>query len=874
MNISTIYRSCILIFLTLFVHVQYSYSQTLPQQRASVFSSGGGMTTSGNFENFGVIGETIVSPQIGNGTTSGQLGFIYMTLPNEPYYIRQNDSLILVDMYNAMGGANWTVSWDLTTPVRSWAGVNIAYGSVVTLNLNNNNLTGTLPNSVRNFSRIRESNFALNIGSNRLGFESAEDFVNTIPLFTYAPQAKIYTPKDTTIQQGQSATFNSETAGDFNRYQWFKDNTILAGETNPTLQITNAVPNDAGEYYCRITNTQATQLTLERHKINLNVEGFLNTFDSLALVRIFEETGGTSWTNPWNLNDPVATWEGVTLRGDKIRELDLSRRNLTGNLPDVFDADLFSELRYLSFFDNKLEGQIPATIGQLTTLTYLDLDKNQFEGAVPASFGGLINLQALWLSRNNLDALPDEIGNLSSLQNLYLNDNKFTSLPSTLGNLSELLVLNVSDNELSEFPNSIINLRKLRELYANRNFITLLPSAMNNLVALTTLEFNTNQLSSLPTTEILQLPNLAVFRIAENSLEFDDLLPYANRSFQTFDYAPQAPINEEQDILATVNQSISFTIQTQGTGNLYQWFKNGQPVSTLQILTINRVRIADAGTYTASITNPALPNLTLQRRQIILNVECAEGLGFELAQPQQTVFCENQPFGLRLEISSQFAGSTQIRWRKDGVVLAFANEKNYTVTQAGKYTAEIVTAEGCTAISNEIEITILPQPELSIELVDNTVLTSSVTSIEPVTYQWLKDGQAIENAFESSYTPTETGEYSLLVVSQTGCSSISQSIIFTGSDVTGIEEPIQLRTLSLFPNPNNGIFFLDFGTNYPNGTPKFTLIDAIGREINLKVERISSTRYKIYADKLTGGMYQLKIETLDGAALRKFILSE
>ncbi|AFM06216.1 Leucine Rich Repeat (LRR)-containing protein [Bernardetia litoralis DSM 6794] len=872
MNTSTFYRICILIFLILCVHIQSSYSQTTPQQRASVISNGGGTSSSGSFQNFGVIGEPIVSPQIGNGNISGQLGYIYMTNTNEPYYISRNDSLILVDIYNNMGGTNWFNSWDLTTPVRTWVGVEAAYGSVITLNLNQNNLTGTLPNSIRNFSRINESNFEINIGSNRLNFESAEYFINTIPLFTYAPQAKIYSPRDTTIIQGESVIFNSETAGDFNRYQWFKDNIALTGQINPTLEIINATPDDAGEYFCRITNTQATQLILERHKITLNVEGFVNSFDSLALVEIFEETGGTNWTNSWNLNDPVATWEGVTLQGDKIRELDLSRRNLAGNLPNVFDADLFTELRYLSFFDNQLEGQIPATIGELATLTYLDLDKNLFEGAVPTSFGGLTNLQALWLSRNNLDELPNEIGNLASLQNLYLNDNKFTSLPTTIGNLSELLILNVSDNELSEFPNSITNLIKLRELYANRNFIALLPTAMNNLVALTVLEINTNQLSSLPTT-VQQLANLSVFRIAENSLEFDDLLPFANRSFQTFDYAPQAPINDEQDILATINQSISFTVQTLGNGNIYQWLKDGQNISTLQTFSINRVQIADAGIYTALVTNPALPNLTLQRRQIILNVECAEGLGFELAQPQQTVFCKNQPFGLRLEISSQFAGSTQINWRKDGVILAFANQITYTVTTAGKYTAEIITAEGCTAISNEIEIITLSQPEVSIELIDNVVFTSHVTSTESITYQWLKDGEAIENAFENTYTPTETGEYSLLILSEAGCSSISQSIIFTQS-ITGIEEPIELRSLSLFPNPNNGIFFLDFGTNYPNGTPKFTLIDAIGREIEIKIEHISSTRYKIYADKLTGGMYQLKVETLYGTALRKFILSE
>ncbi|WP_291722888.1 immunoglobulin domain-containing protein [Bernardetia sp.] len=872
MNTSTLFRIFFLTFLSLCVHIS-SYSQTTPTQRASVVSGGGGKTSTGSFQNFGVIGEPIVSSQIGNGTTTGQMGYIYMTVGNEPYYIGRNDSLILVDMYNNMGGNGWLNSWDLTQPVTTWAGVEIAYGSVLSVNLNSNNLTGTMPISVRRFSRINEPDFQINIGNNRLGFESAEDFVNTIPIFTYSPQAKIYSRLDTTITQGESITFTSEAAGDFNNYQWFKDNVILSGETAPTLELTSVLPSDAGEYFCRITNSQATLLTLERRIINLNVEGFVNPFDSLALVQIYEETGGENWVNSWDLNSPVSTWEGVTLQGNKVRELDLSRRNLVGELPDVFDAELFSELRYLSFFDNQLDGEIPSTIGKLSELTYLDLDKNNFEGSVPASFGELTNLQALWLSRNNLSELPNQIGNMASLQNLYLNDNNFASLPTTLGNLSELLVLNVSDNELSEFPNSITNLIKLRELYANRNLIATLPTAMSNLAALTTFEVNSNQLSSLPTTNLLQLANLSVLRVAENSLEFDDLLPYANQNFQTFDYAPQAPINEELDILATINNSVSFSVETQGNGNEYQWTKDGQIVSSAQTLTINRVGTTDIGIYLATVNNPSLPNLTLQRRSITLNVECADNLGFTIAEPQQTVFCEEQPFGLRLEIDARFAGSPQIRWRKDGVILAFANQINYTVTQAGVYTAEIVTADGCTARSNEIEITTLPQPELFIELIDNTTFTSSITSTEPVTYQWLKDGEIIDGATEETFTPTESGEYSLLVRSETGCSSVSESIIFN-NPVTGIDEPIELRGLSLFPNPNNGIFFLDFGTSYPNGTPRFTLIDGIGREIDIKIEQVSSTRYKIYGQKLTGGMYQLKIETLDGAALRKFVLSE
>ncbi|WP_338763754.1 BspA family leucine-rich repeat surface protein [Bernardetia sp. ABR2-2B] len=818
------------------------------------------------------LGETVVTwtaiDSAGNTATDEQIVTI-----EQQYYVTPSDSLILVDIYNEMGGASWNTSWDLNTPVSTWNGVAVSCGNVAALNLSSNNLTGILPSSVLDLERITEGNFLLNIKGNRLNFASAESFVGRIPNFIYSPQAKIYATRTESVGQTESITFSSQTEGDFNLYQWYKDENAIAGATNWDYTITSAVPSDAGVYTCKVSNTVATQLVLERNPITLEVEGFVNSTDSLALVQLFLGTGGqTSWTEVWDLTQPVSTWSGVTLSGSKITELDLSSRNLTGTLPDVFDAELFSELRYLSFFDNKLDGQIPSSIGAITTLTYLDLDKNNFEGSVPASLGNLTNLQAFWLSRNNLTSLPNEIGNMRSLRTFYLNENQFEELPETIGNLSELLILNVSDNELKELPNTITNLTKLIEFYSNRNYITSVPTEIQRLVSLRTFEINTNNLSSLPI-GFTQISSLAKFRVSENELEFDDLLPYANQNYSTFEYAPQAPINEEENILAVLNSSLTLTVDTEGSGNNYEWFKNGNSVEMSQDLVISRISNSDVGTYIAQVTNSSLPGLTLQRRSILLNVKCPEGLNFEIEEPAQTVFCESQPFGLKLEAITQFTDAQKISWRKDGVILAFANEQSYTVTSAGVYTAEVLTANGCTALSNSVEITVLPQPEISIELINEELLTSTLNSQEPVTYQWLKDGVPIENASENTYTPTETAEYSLLVLTEAGCSSISETILFTKT-ITAIEEPKEFRDLEIFPNPNNGNFFIDFGTITQNGEPTFILIDAIGRKITLKTERISSSRYKIKTNNLAGGMYHLQIQTKDGIAFRKFVVEE
>jgi len=49
----------------------------------------------------------------------------------------------------------------------------------------------------------------------------------------------------------------------------------------------------------------------------------------------------------------------------------------------------------LNFSSKNLQGQIPATIGNLTDLTEIDLQVNNFTGSIPASFSALKHLRNL-----------------------------------------------------------------------------------------------------------------------------------------------------------------------------------------------------------------------------------------------------------------------------------------------------------------------------------------------------------------------------------------------------------------------------------------------------------------------------------------------
>ena len=83
----------------------------------------------------------------------------------------------------------------------------------------------------------------------------------------------------------------------------------------------------------------------------------------------------------------------------------------------------------------ELKGNIPAELGNLTSLQFLELSGNQLTGAIPTESGNLAKLSYLFLGDNKLTGqIPRELGSLISLITLALNGNKLTGpIPRTIG---------------------------------------------------------------------------------------------------------------------------------------------------------------------------------------------------------------------------------------------------------------------------------------------------------------------------------------------------------------------------------------------------------------------------------------------------------
>ncbi|CAM8898209.1 unnamed protein product [Rhodiola kirilowii] len=147
-----------------------------------------------------------------------------------------------------------------------------------------------------------------------------------------------------------------------------------------------------------------------------------------------------------------------------IQTVDLAYNYLNGSIPKEW-ASL--PLQFIGVLANRLSGEIPVELGNITSLTTLDLEANQFSGTIPTAIGKLVNLQTLRLSSNKLiGTLPTELGALRSLKDFRINDNNFSGrIPDYIQNWKNLTRLEMMASGLSgPIPSSISAMESLTDL--------------------------------------------------------------------------------------------------------------------------------------------------------------------------------------------------------------------------------------------------------------------------------------------------------------------------------------------------------------------------------------------------------------------------
>ncbi|CDY24172.1 BnaC03g57050D [Brassica napus] len=200
---------------------------------------------------------------------------------------------------------------------------------------------------------------------------------------------------------------------------------------------------------------------------------------------------------------------GIPLSFGKLQNLELlilsvGFNRLGGELPTSV-ANLSTSLNELKLQMNHISGSIPHDIGNLINLSKLELYGNMLRGTLPNSLGMILELGYLSLDSNRLSGvIPSSIGNMTKLETLYLNNNSFEGpIPPSLGNCRRLLYLYIGCNRLNgTIPREIMQISSIVHIFIEDTPLTgSLPNNVGRLQSLVILSLaNTSLSGQLPQT--------------------------------------------------------------------------------------------------------------------------------------------------------------------------------------------------------------------------------------------------------------------------------------------------------------------------------------------------------------------------------------
>ncbi|KAG8364054.1 hypothetical protein BUALT_Bualt19G0086200 [Buddleja alternifolia] len=156
-----------------------------------------------------------------------------------------------------------------------------------------------------------------------------------------------------------------------------------------------------------------------------------------------------------------------------LLNLDLSLNGLTGEIP--FELINLGKIKLLNLFMNQLHGPIPSFVADYPEIETLALWMNNFTGVIPRNLGKNQRLQVVDLSSNKLTGtIPDYLCASTQLRILILRKNfLFGPIPEDLGACSSLVRVRLGQNYLNgSIPSGFIYLPELNFLELQNNMLS------------------------------------------------------------------------------------------------------------------------------------------------------------------------------------------------------------------------------------------------------------------------------------------------------------------------------------------------------------------------------------------------------------------
>lgn len=188
-----------------------------------------------------------------------------------------------------------------------------------------------------------------------------------------------------------------------------------------------------------------------------------------------------------------------------------------------------------------------------------------------------------------------------------------------------------------------------------------------------------------------------------------------------------------------------------------------------------------------------------------------------------------------------------------------SNDGEFADLEPGSYTIDVVDANGCAASStadiaepDALTIDGSATEETFAGAANGTATVTVDGGTPPYEYDW--SGPNGFNADEASIDGLSAGAYSVVVTDANGC-----EIQFSTEITVSVGELANGVSFSVFPNPNNGVFFLEIdGLN--GQRVQYSVLDAAGRLVDrAEVNAAANFRTEIDMADAQSGLYFLRL---------------
>jgi len=430
----------------------------------------------------------------------------------------------LIALYNATNGLNWidSTNWNTTEPVSNWYGITTENGHVTGIVLNYNNLVGTIPTEIGDFSELTllflynnsgiTGSIPTEIGNltnlislafvwnyNMTGvipnsitnltnleylYLGYNQFSGTIPNLSALPLNTLW------IQGNdfEFADFENEFNTYYNNIQFFNYNPMNKKETEDDYDI--IIGNNYNFTMPTVSGTGVSYQWYKNDSPILGETGLAYTITNAQSSDAANYTCKASSTiiSGLTIDRHTIHLYDTVLASDKnaliIFYYATSGANWIDNTNWNTSAPVYewqgvemegNRVSAINLSSNNLNGYIPNDIGNLTGLKVLNIRNNQISGNIPIQIGALYNLEELRLHGNQFTGnIPSQIGNLTNLKYLNLSSNVFVgTIPTQLGNLTNVTYFDIEDNQLTgDVPSSILNLPNINQFYLYHNLLS------------------------------------------------------------------------------------------------------------------------------------------------------------------------------------------------------------------------------------------------------------------------------------------------------------------------------------------------------------------------------------------------------------------